>query len=157
MTALSPGQSPPQVTIPQASPEGSWKILSRGPASSREGSPFPAEPPEFFHIRMIGHPFRITLEADPFHRRTDPAVAELLGRELRGVGGHGRPLGMSFCRTDGAADIGRESLGCRAVHDDRGGQAASPGDKIRWSGWRISRPAHRAGVRGRSGLRFWFR
>ena len=38
MTLLSPGQSPPQVTIPTRVLDGSKKILRRGPPASKPGS-----------------------------------------------------------------------------------------------------------------------
>ena len=38
MTLLSPGQSPPQVTIPTRVFDGSKKICRRGPPASKPGS-----------------------------------------------------------------------------------------------------------------------
>ena len=55
ITSFSPGQSPPHVTMPQASVDGSKKSRSRGPAHSIAGgsSPELPEAPQIVQRRRV--------------------------------------------------------------------------------------------------------
>ena len=90
MTSLRPGHSPPHVTMPQASVDGSKKICSRGPRElhRRRIAARALEAAQLLQRRRIEHALVVANEADTAHRRRHTAVTEARDGEIgTAVGG----------------------------------------------------------------------